>query len=166
MPSAPTREGAGIPHLADRLNVLFAEIPRPEKSRPYSNARAAADLDKLGISITGVYLSQMRAGIRTNPNARLLAGLATLFQVPIGYFFDDDLAEQVTSRFESLIATRDARVHDIMLGSADLSDRGLAAVAAIVVEIRRYEGLEDHNVARRAAMTPFPRPAHKQRPHL
>lgn len=160
MPSTPTREGVGIPHLADRLNVLFAEIPRPDKNRPYSNARAAAELDKLGISITGVYISQMRAGIRTNPNARLLAGLATLFQVPISYFFDDDMAEQITSRFESLIATRDARVHDIMLGSADLSDRGLAAVAAIVAEIRKYEGLEDQNGARRAPMTPFQRQTH------
>jgi transcriptional regulator with XRE-family HTH domain len=54
-----------------------------------SSAGAAEDLSAAGYTVTSGYLRQLRSGKRRNPTARLLAGIAKLFEVPITYFFDD-----------------------------------------------------------------------------
>lgn len=136
-------DAGGLPHLADRLNVLFARVPRPGTSQPYSNDRAAEDLSSAGISVTGAYLSQLRSGKKNNPSARLLAGIAELFGVPITYFLNDEQAEKIEKQLNTLVALRSAGVRGIVARSAGVSDAGIASLAAILEQLRMMEGLDD-----------------------
>lgn len=96
--------GDGMPGLASKLNFLFATVPRAAHlSQLHTNETAAAALDAFGVRVTKTHLSHLRAGRRDNPSARLLAGLAHLFGVPIAYFFDEEREgapawERATSR--------------------------------------------------------------------
>jgi transcriptional regulator with XRE-family HTH domain len=136
-------EVGGLPHLADRLNVLFARVPRPGTKQPYSNDRAAEDLSSAGYPVTGAYLSQLRSGKKNNPSARLLAGIAELFEVPITYFFEDEQAEKIEEQLNTLVALRNAGVRGIVARSAGMSDAGIASLALILEQLRRMEGLDD-----------------------
>lgn len=136
-------EAGGLPHLADRLNVLFARVPRPGTNQPYSNDRAAEDLSSAGVSVTGAYLSQLRSGKKHNPSARLLAGISDLFEVPITYFFDDEQARNIEEQLTALVALRSTNVRGIVARSAGVSDAGIANLAAILEQLRQMEGLED-----------------------
>ena len=136
-------EGGGLPHLADRLNVLFARVPQAGTNQRYTNDRAAEDLTAAGVSVSGAYLSLLRSGKKNNPTARLLAAIADLFEVPITYFFDDDVAERITQQLDTLAALRNAGVEGIVSRSAGVSDAGIANLAAILEQIRKMEGLED-----------------------
>ena len=132
----------GIPYFADRLNDLFRRIPRPESTAPYSNEAVAEQLTADGVSVTGVYLSQLRAGRKTNPSARLVGGLAKFFGVPVGYFFDADEASAVREQLDRLASLRDSRVQGIMTRTEGLSESGLDSLSGIIEHIRTIEGLD------------------------
>lgn len=139
------QETAGLPHLAERLNILFARIPRRGGTQPYSNERAAEELSTAGISVTGTYLSQLRSGKRTNPSARLLAGIAELFEVPIGYFFDADQAARVEEQLDALAAIRSSGVRGILTRTVGVSEAGIANLSAALDHIRHVERLSDED---------------------
>lgn len=132
---------SGLPHLADRLNVLFARVPRRDGTQPYSNDGAAEELTAGGVSVTGAYLSQLRSGKRNNPSARLLAAIAQLFGVPVTYFFDDEQASKIEAQLDTLVALRNAGVQGIVTRAAGVSDAGIANLAAILEQLRQMEGL-------------------------
>ena len=136
-------DGGGLPHLADRLNELFARVPRPGTVQPYSNDRAAEELSSAGVSVTGAYLGQLRSGKKSNPSARLVAGIAELFDVPVTYFFDEAQAQRITDQLDGLVAIRSANVRGIVARSVGVSDAGLASLAAILEQLRLMEGLDD-----------------------
>src|SRR5215203_6460988 len=98
----------GLPGLADKLNHLFATVPAPTKSGLYSNDSAAQALGERGVTVSGVHISHLRSGRRNNPSARLLAALAELFGVPIGYFFDPTMENRINSDLEALTALQDS----------------------------------------------------------
>jgi len=129
----------GLPHLAERLNLLFAHVPRTGGSELYSNDRAASDLAAAGISVTTGYLRQLRSGKRRNPTARLLAGIAQLFEVPITYFFDDDQADKITAQLQALTRLRAAGVRGIVARSGDLTAADLNALAPLLEQIRQLD---------------------------
>jgi transcriptional regulator with XRE-family HTH domain len=145
---ADDEESGGLPHLADRLNVLFARVPRRNSHQTYSNERAAEELTDAGVSVTGAYLSALRSGRRNNPSARLLAAIAELFEVPITYFFDDEQARKIESQLNTLGALRSAGVRGIVARSAGVSEEGLANLAAILEQLRKVEGLDDEEPSR------------------
>lgn len=133
--------GDGIPGLADKLNHLFASVPRSAGSdRPHVNSTAAEALQQYGIRVTSTHLSHLRAGRRDNPSARLLAGLAKLFGVPMGYFFDEDLEREVNQQLATLVAAREARLQTLMMRG--VSPESLEQVEGILEQIRRLEGFE------------------------
>lgn len=132
----------GIPHFADRLNDLFRRIPKPNSAAPYSNDAVAEELGAQGISVTGVYLSQLRSGRKTNPSARLVGGLAKFFGVPVTYFFDEDEAEAIRSQLDALASLRDGRIQGIMTRTQGMSESGFAHLAGIIDHIRSIEGLD------------------------
>jgi len=132
----------GLPRLADRLNVLFARVPRRGGTQPYSNDGAAEELSSAGVSVTGAYLSQLRSGKRNNPSARLLAAIADLFEVPVTYFFDADQAASIEAQLDTLAALRNAGVRGIVTRTAGVSDAGIANLAAILEQLRQMEGLQ------------------------
>lgn len=130
----------GLPHFAERLNVLFAHVPRSAGSELYSNERAAEDLTAAGFSVTAGYLRQLRSGKRRNPTARLLAGIAELFGVPITYFFDAELAEKVATQLAALTKLRNAGVRGIVARSGSkLTEQDLDDLEPILEQIRQLE---------------------------
>ena len=136
-------EDEGLPGLAEKLNHLFATVPRSaDSTRLHSNDSAAEALQESGIRVTGTHLSHLRAGRRGNPSARLLAGIAQLFGVPIAYFFDEDLEGEVNQQLATLVAMRDARVKNLMMRAQGVSAESLGQIEGILDQIRRLEGLE------------------------
>lgn len=137
-------DSGGISGLAGKLNHLFATVPAPTRSGLYSNDAAAQALSERGVIVSGVHLSHLRAGRRDNPSARLLAALADVFGVPIGYFFDSSVEEQVNAELEALVALKDSRVKSLMLRAQGVSAESMEHLEAILDRIRQLEGLDDH----------------------
>lgn len=130
----------GIPGLADKLNHLFATVPKPGGGL-HTNDTAAQALNDAGVSVSSVYLSHLRLGRRTNPSARLLAAIAQVFGVPIAYFFDNDLEEKVNADLATLASMRDNDVKGLMLKAHGLSRPNLRLLEELVDTIRKGEGL-------------------------
>lgn len=135
--------GDGMPGLASKLNFLFATVPRAARSSQlHTNETAAAALDAFGVRVTKTHLSHLRAGRRDNPSARLLAGLAHLFGVPIAYFFDEEREREVNQQLATLVAMRDTRVKNLVTRAHGVSQESLGQIEGILDQIRRLEGLE------------------------
>lgn len=135
-------EGDGLPHLAERLNVLFEHVPRRGGGDLYSNERAAEDLTAAGMPVTAGYLRQLRSGKRRNPTARLLAAIADLFEVPITYFFEADQADKVAAQLRALSQFRTAGVRGIMARSSGVTGQDLDDLGPILDQIRALEERE------------------------
>lgn len=133
----------GLSGLADKLNHLFATVPAPTRSGLYSNDSAAAALAERGVSVSGVHLSHLRSGRRDNPSARLLAALAELFGVPIGYFFDPTMEDRINSELDALSALKDTRAKTLMLRAQGVSPQSMEHLEGILERIRQIEGLDD-----------------------
>lgn len=139
--------GDGIPGLATKLNHLFSTVPAPTRSGLYSNDSAANALADRGVTVSGVHISHLRSGRRDNPSARLLAALAELFGVPIGYFFDDTMENRINDELDALSALKDSRAKSLMLRAQGVSPQSMEHLEAILERIRQIEGLSDHDQA-------------------
>jgi transcriptional regulator with XRE-family HTH domain len=139
--------GDGIPGLADKLNHLFATVPAPTRSGLYSNDSAAHALGERGVTVSGVHISHLRSGRRDNPSARLLAALAELFGVPIGYFFDSTMEDRINEELAALSALKDSRAKSLMLRAQGVSPESMEHLEAILERIRQIEGLSNHGQA-------------------
>lgn len=132
--------------LAERLNHLFATV-HPAGRKPYKlrevadaiNAEAGATL----ISVS--YLSQLRAGQRTEPSHTRLKAIARFFGVDVGYFSGDLTAEDADRQAEFVTAMKDAGVRSIALRAHGLSESSLQAVLAVIENARRLENLPDQD---------------------
>jgi transcriptional regulator with XRE-family HTH domain len=138
----------GLPGLADKLNHLFATVPAPTKSGLYSNDSAAQALGERGVTVSGVHISHLRSGRRNNPSARLLAALAELFGVPIGYFFDPTMENRINSDLEALTALQDSRAKNLMLRAQGVSAESMEHLEGLLDRIRQIEGLDSRGPAR------------------
>lgn len=141
-------EGDGLPHLAERLNVLFANVPRRGGPQLYSNEQAAEDLAAAGVPVTSGYLRQLRSGKRRNPTARLLGSIANLFDVPITYFFDDEQARNIATQLEQLARLRDAGARGIVARSTGQDAGGLGDLGPILEQIRKLDREQGEGPAR------------------
>lgn len=78
-----------IPELAERMEMLFRQHPDPD-GEIRSNYYVSHELRRrFGVVVSPQYISYLRSGRRTNPSAALLHAIASIFDVPITYFFDD-----------------------------------------------------------------------------
>jgi transcriptional regulator with XRE-family HTH domain len=128
----------GIPGLAEKLNHLFATIPRPDGEALWTNERAAAALTEAGTDISGAYLSLLRLGHRTNPSAKHLAAIARLFGVPIEYFFNPELHAHTDLELRLLGVIQRAGLEGLGR-SVGLSPAGIALLVDFADQLRRYE---------------------------
>lgn len=136
---------AGMPDFADRLNDLYARVPREGSSTAtYSNEAVAEALTQRGIPVTGQYLAQLRSGRKDNPSGRLVGGLAHFFGVPVDYFFDESLAAQVRGQLDQLAALRDSKIQGLMARTHGMSDEGVSSILGIMEHIRHIEGLDHY----------------------
>jgi transcriptional regulator with XRE-family HTH domain len=130
--------------LAERLNRLFATV-HPPGGKPYTLREAADAINaEAGATIISVsYLSQLRAGQRTEPSHSRLVAIARFFGVDVDYFSSDASAEDADQQIEFLTAMRDAGVRSVALRAHGLSESSLAAVRAVIENARRLEHLPD-----------------------
>jgi hypothetical protein len=137
------QQDGGMPRLATQLNHLFATVPRPGGRDLWTNEDAASAMTETGVAMSAAYLSQLRTGKRDNPSARHLAAIARLFEVPMEYFFDPEVAAKIDADLRLLVAVRDAGVHTIALRAQGLSEESLSGVAGMIEHIRRLERIPD-----------------------
>jgi transcriptional regulator with XRE-family HTH domain len=131
----------GVSDLAEKLNRLFASVPRdPSGTRRHSNESVVAALEERGVSVSPAYIGHLRRGQKNNPSARLLAGLAAVFGVPLTYFLDDDASTTITENLELLTAL-DSPARGVLLRASGLSPANLRHVEAILDQLRTIEGL-------------------------
>jgi transcriptional regulator with XRE-family HTH domain len=127
------------PTLAAKIDRLFHLVRRANRE-PFSHeevARACRELT--GESFSATYLWQLRTGRRDNPTKRHLEALASFFQVPPAYFFDDEQGAQIAAELDLLAAIRDNAVRQLLLRAADLSPEALRTVGDVVEAIGRRE---------------------------
>ena len=130
--------------LAQRLNHLFTTV-HPAGRGPYTLREVADAINaEAGTTIISVsYLSQLRAGRRTEPSHSRLVAIARFFGVDVDYFSEDISSEDAGQQIEFLAAMRDAGVRSIALRAHGLSESSLAAVRAVIENARRLEHLPD-----------------------
>jgi transcriptional regulator with XRE-family HTH domain len=106
--------------LAELLNGLFAAMPRPD-GKEYSNQQVADAIcaTKIVGTLSGSYIWQLRNGSKDNPTVRHLKGLAYFFQVPVTYFFDEDVTSRIDQKLAELSAERE-RMSEIIGGDVQL----------------------------------------------
>ena len=95
--------------------------------------------------VSGVHISHLRSGRRDNPSARLLAALAELFGVPIGYFFDPTMENRINAELEALTALQDSRAKSLMLRAQGVSPESMDHLEGLLERIRQIEGLDERD---------------------
>ena len=129
--------------LADKLDQLFRAV-HPSGHGEYSYEDVARTIREAGgPTISATYIWQLRKGLRDNPTKQHLEALSGFFGVAPAYFLDDDLAERVDAELKLLAALRDSEVRDIATRAFGLSADSLRAIAGMVENARRLEGLDD-----------------------
>ncbi|RMH39083.1 MAG: XRE family transcriptional regulator [Gammaproteobacteria bacterium] len=123
--------------LAEKIDLLFRTFTRPD-GREYTYKEVELGTQK---AVTDAYVWKLRMGQATNPSYRVLRALAAFFQVPLTYFFEDDLSPEYLEDLKLAAALRDSQVAEIALRVADLDERGLQAVREMVEYVRKAQGL-------------------------
>jgi transcriptional regulator with XRE-family HTH domain len=137
--AAPT--GGEPRSLAEKLDRLFKTIHSPRR-REYTYEEVAEGVRRQGIAtISGTYIWELRTGQKDNPRKHHLEALAKFFDVPVGYFFnDDEVTAQIYAQLALLAAMRDARVRNIATRAATLSPLALEAIAEMITRLQQIEG--------------------------
>jgi len=139
-----------VPTLASKLDRLFRSVHRPGGAEHSYEEVARAIRARGGPTISATYIWQLRTGKRHNPTKSHLEALADFFGVSPAYFFDDQAAAVVDAQLELLAAMRDAQVGQIAMRSFGLSTETLHAIAQIIENARKAEGLPSgHETQRR-----------------
>jgi transcriptional regulator with XRE-family HTH domain len=131
-----------VPSLAERLDLLFRMMHGAGQPEPQYQEVADAIAAAGGPTVGGAYLYMLRTGRRTSPRIELLSGLAKYFGVPVSYLLGDD-GEEVAEEIRLLLALRDSDVRQLALRSQGLSADSRKAIAAMIEQLRRAEGLSD-----------------------
>ena len=128
--------------LADKINLLFAAVLRPD-NKPYSNEEVARALPD---QISGSYLWLLRSGKRDNPTMRHLEALAQFFDVSPAYFFDEASSSKIADELTLLRDLADSGVTKVAARLGGLSSGSLTDILNIVERIRASEGLDTAGV--------------------
>lgn len=127
-------------HFAERLNALFERIPRTAgTTRRFSNEAVAEALKEHGITASAGYISHLRTGRKSNPSARLVGGLAEVFGVDVGYFYDGETAARTVDQLDRLVAIRDSGVENILSRTQGLGPDALDHLGSIIEHIRQMQ---------------------------
>jgi transcriptional regulator with XRE-family HTH domain len=121
--------------LAEKVDHLFRHV-HPRGRKPFTHPEVAAET---GLS-TGL-LSALRSGKNTNPTKDTIEKLASFFGVPVAYFFDDHVGEQIAAQIGLVAVLRDAGIAQAATRMVGLSQGSIEAVATMTEQLRRLEGL-------------------------
>jgi transcriptional regulator with XRE-family HTH domain len=133
--------------LADKINHLFETVRRND-GQEYSNEHVAATIGESGATtISQSYIWQLRKGKKTNPTISHLQALADFFDVPVTYFFDDEVADNVDKKLDA----QQARVSEAIgsgevrlmaMRAGELSPQGRKQVMDLLDVVYRLEQAE------------------------
>jgi transcriptional regulator with XRE-family HTH domain len=123
--------------FAARLNRLFDTVYPPLRE-PYKGTEVVAALKSSGVKMSGPYLSQLRAGARTNPSSATMAALAMFFGVEPAYFTDDDYYAAMNKELDWLDIARDEGVRRVAARTIGMSPHALRELESIADELRDH----------------------------
>jgi len=127
--------------IADRLNALFASSPNPDRRREWTLKEVSQGIGELGHEVSPSYIWRLRNGIARNPTLQHLRALAAFFKVPVAYFVDDDVADQVRAELRARAVWREIGLADaVSRGGGTTGDIGpddLDEVRAFLDDIRQ-----------------------------
>jgi len=127
------------PSLAEKLDQLFkATHGRDDRELTYQEV-ANGVMKQSGVKISPSYIWELRTGATTNPRKAHMEALATFFKVSPVYFYEDEQADRIYQRLESMVAVRDSHINRIAGRIQDLSPRGQDLIAGIVEQVARQE---------------------------
>ncbi|WP_058042443.1 helix-turn-helix domain-containing protein [Streptomyces roseifaciens] len=129
--------------IAEKLDRLFTTTGKRKHGECSYTAVAESIREEQGISISHTYIWQLRTGRRDNPTLQHLTGLANFFGVPVAYFLDDKITEEIDSELQLLAALRNAGVTEIAMRAADLSSGSREAVSSMINKFWELEGGEN-----------------------
>lgn len=137
--------------FAARLDRLWRSVYPKGQGRPYTYDEVARAITADGVPITGAYLQQLRTGKRTDPRRSYVAAISKFFGVPVEYFFDANVANDISRQITELAEIRDAVTRAeasqlsvptaIALRAQGLSPKSIEAIANLMDQARRLEGL-------------------------
>jgi transcriptional regulator with XRE-family HTH domain len=129
MSSGPKSESTS---LAEKINRLFETMHAAGRGPLTNDEVADAIRARGGSTISGQYLWTLRKGRRDNPTRQHIQALAEYFHVPVGYFFDNDLADAYDADLEAIAALRDDDIREIAVRAAKLTPAGRRAVLTLI----------------------------------
>lgn len=128
--------------LADKLDHLFRTVRAPTGREQSLEAVADAVRARGGGSISATYIWQLRKGLRTNPRMSHLDALARHFGVDPGYFFPNELAEQMEADLTAAgPALHDLGARALAAHAAGLPQHTQAVLIEVAMLLRQAHGL-------------------------
>lgn len=127
--------------LAVRLNRLF-QTARPD-GKPWTNDQVAQELKRRNpeLRVSGGYLSALRNGGKSHPSIELQQALADFFGVPIAYFASPSVDADEARQAAAAALMNQAGVRAIALRAIGVQEKSLAAIIAVLDNIRVLQGL-------------------------
>ena len=124
--------------FADKLNKLIETVHPPDRG-PYSYREIEAGLVGHPGAMTAAYINQLALGKQPHPRIHYVEALASFFGVPVTYFFDDDVTQQIDDQITKVIAWRDEEARHIAERVAALSPRDRHTVTTLIDSLRAYD---------------------------
>jgi len=125
--------------IAKRLDLLFRTVTK--KGGKEHSYREIEELAGGATSSTTIW--KLRTGRTRNPSLKTLQALGTAFQVPVAFFFDEDVAPEDVSKYRHQYRS-EQMVEQIALRSYDLDDEGKQAVLNMINWVRKAQGLDNN----------------------
>lgn len=117
-----------------RIDLLFQTITKPDGSQ-YSYR----DVENLaGKVVSSTSLWKVRTGKTKNPSQRLLQALSQAFQVPVSFFFDENVSPESIKSYQAQFQS-EKMVEQIALRSAELDDEGKQAILDMINVVRKAQ---------------------------
>jgi transcriptional regulator with XRE-family HTH domain len=139
---------SGLPQrtLADKLRHLVDTVHPPGRG-PFSYREIAEEIRRTQQSddrpISHTAIADLCSGRSSNPQKSTLELLAGFFNVPVAYFFDQEIEERQNKQMELIAALRDSRAHQVALRLNGLSPKSVDLVVEMINRVRDLEGLKD-----------------------
>jgi len=125
--------------IAKRLNLLFRTV-----TKKGGKEHSYREIEKLaGGAISSTTIWKLRTGQTRNPSLKTLQALGTAFQVPVAFFFDEDLTPEDVSKYRHRYRS-EQMVDQIASRSYDLDDEGKQAVLNMITWVRKAQGLDNN----------------------
>jgi len=124
--------------LAEKIDLLFKTFRKPDGSQyTYQEVEEGT-----GKAVTGAYVWKLRTGKAENPSYKVLKVLSDFFEVPVSFFFEEEVSEEYLQNLKLATQLREASVQHIALRAGDLDEAGKRAVLEMIEYVRKAQGLQ------------------------